>query len=78
MHEKIYMFQQSDFRIASIKQKQTGLRYGKLNAFFEVRIGDSSIDGLSVASKTSYNVYDNPDLVDIVDRLASLDPSIIL
>ena len=28
---------QSDFKIASIKQTQTGLRYGQLNAFFEVR-----------------------------------------
>ena len=71
------MFKQSDFKIASIKQTQTGLRYGQLNAFFEVRIGDSSIDGLLVASITSHKVRDNPGLVDIVDRLASLDPSII-
>ena len=39
------MFQQSDFKIPSNKDTQTTLRYGKLNAFFEICIGDRSIDG---------------------------------
>ena len=71
------MFQQSDFKIPTNKVTQTSLRYGKLNAFFEICIGDRSIDGMLVASITSHKVRLNSGLVDIVDRLESLDPSII-
>ena len=71
------MFQQSDFKIPTNKVTQTSLRYGKLNAFFEICIGDRSIDGMLVASITSHKVRPNSGLVDIVDRLESLDPSII-
>ena len=35
------MFQRSDFKITSNKETQTSLRYGKLNAFFEIWIGDT-------------------------------------
>ena len=67
------MFQQS-----SSSTTQTALRYGKLNAFFEVRIGDNSIDGLLVASITSHKVRSQTSVnVDIVDCIGSLDPSII-
>jgi len=71
------MFKQSDLKLPSNKPWQSGLRYGKLNAFFEIHIGDNSIDGLLVASITSHKVRDSPCIVDVVERMTSLDPSII-
>ena len=50
--------------------------YGHLNAFFEVSIGDNSVDGLLVASVTSYkSVPKAPNLVDIVYHNGSMDRS---
>jgi hypothetical protein len=66
------MFQRSDLKIPSNKVTQTSLRYDKLDALFEICIGDRSIDGMLVASITSHQVRPDSDLFDIVDRLASL------
>jgi hypothetical protein len=50
--------------------------YGHLNAFFEVSIGDNSVDGLLVASVTSYkSVPKAPNLVDIVYHDGNMDRS---
>jgi hypothetical protein len=71
------------FQRSSYSNKQSASHYGKLNAFFEVRIGDNCIDGLLVASITSYidgsqikDKLTSPN-VDIVERFYSLDPSTI-
>lgn len=54
-------------------------RYGKLNGYFEVVIGDKSIDGLLVASVTSHRhkPHEGPKLVDYVSHNGSMDPSIL-
>ena len=54
-------------------------RYAKINAFFEVLLGDDSVDGLLVASVTSYKDRKKAPniLVDIVDHSGSMDDSIL-
>ena len=44
-------FQHSDF---NFKGSEDSYRYGLINAFFEINIGDSSVDGLFLASVTSH------------------------
>ena len=52
-------------------------RYAKINAFFEVHIGDNSLDGLLIASVTSHvHTRRPPNLVDLVNHKASMDRSI--
>jgi len=53
-------------------------RYGKINAFFQVHIGDKSVDGLLIASVTSHkHSRIAPKLVDIVYHAGSMDRSIL-
>jgi len=68
------MFQQSDFNLLP---SPDAYRYGRINAFFEIRIGDSSIDGLLLASITSHRYNRIVINVDIVNKLESLDPHTI-
>ena len=62
-----------------IQTKTSRYRYAKINAFFEVLLGDDSVDGLLVASVTSYKDRKKApnQLVDIVDCSGSMDVSIL-
>jgi len=66
------IFQQSDFNTST-----TQYHYGRLNAFFEVNIGDSSIDGLLLASVTSYEFQRRAPNVDVVNANESMNPQIV-
>ena len=53
-------------------------RYAKINTFFEVNIGDISVDGLLIASVTSHeHTRRPPNLVDMVNHNNSMDRSIL-
>jgi hypothetical protein len=49
------------------------IKFGQLNGFFEISIGDPAIDGLLVASVTSRK-YEKVEHVFFVDEYRSLDP----
>ena len=66
------IFQQSDFNTST-----TQYHYGQLNAFFEINIGDSSIDGLLLASVTSYLFQRRAPNVDVVNANESMNPQIV-
>ena len=63
-------FQHSDF---NFKGSEDSYRYGLINAFFEINIGDSSIDGLFLASVTSHLYVRNAPNVDHVMQSESVD-----
>lgn len=63
-------FQHSDF---NFKGSEDSYRYGLINAFFEINIGDSSIDGLFLASVASHLYDRNAPNVDHVMQSDSLD-----
>ncbi len=68
------MFQQSDFNSLNTPHSY---RYGRINSFFAINIGDKSIDGLLLASVTSHKFERVAINVDKVTNSESLDPHTI-